>query len=134
MMTFFIEHLPANLRLVILTRREPPLPLVRWRARGDLLDVQSLHLRFSAEETAILLQQAIPQTLSQEAVRRLSTHLEGWAAGLRLLTLSWQSHMTPQAIEEALSHLNADPAADQPHRRLQEFFLSEVLSAQPESL
>lgn len=134
LMTFFIEHLPAHMRLVILTRREPPFPLMRWRASGDLLDVQSAHLRFSVEETALFLQQAISQKLSQEATRRLSLHLEGWAAGLRLLALSWQRLMSPQAMEEALSHLNIGLAPDQPHRLLQEFFLHEILSSQPEAL
>ncbi|HEU5376648.1 MAG TPA: LuxR C-terminal-related transcriptional regulator [Ktedonobacteraceae bacterium] len=133
-MTFFVEHLPAHMRLVILTRSEPPLPLVRWRARGDLLDVQRAYLRFSVEETALFLHQAIPQGLSQEAARRLSLHLEGWAAGLRLVALNWQSLLSPEAIEEALSHLNANSASDQPHRLLQEFFLHEVLSSQPEAL
>ena len=133
-MAFFIEHLPASLHVVILTRSTPPLPLVRWRARGDLLEVHSSHLRFSAEETATFLQQVIPQTLSQEAVRSLHAHLEGWAAGLRLLALSLQSHMTPQAIEDTLTQLNAGSAADHTHRFIQEFFLSEVFSAQPEPL
>lgn len=134
MMTFFIEHLPAHMRLVILTRSEPPLPLVRWHARGDLLDVQRAHLRFSVEETTLFLQQAIPQELSQEAVHSLSLNLEGWAAGLRLVALNWQRLLSPKAIEEALSHLNANPASNQPHRLLQEFFLHEVLSSQPEEL
>lgn len=133
-MAFFIEHLPASLHVVILTRSEPPLPLVRWRARGDLMEVHPPQLRFSLEETATFLQQVIPQAFSEEAVRSLHTHLEGWAAGLRLLALSLQSQMTPQAIEDALMRLNTSSAADRTHRPIQEFFLSEVLSAQPKPL
>src|SRR5258707_450582 len=48
-MAFFIEHLPASLHVVILTRSEPPLPLVRWRASGDLMEVHPPQLRFSLE-------------------------------------------------------------------------------------
>src|SRR5260221_4765409 len=133
-LAFFIEHLPASLHVVLLTRSTPPLPLVRWRARGDLLEIHAAQLRFSSEETTIFLQQAIPQTLPKDAVRSLHTYLEGWAAGLRLLTLSLQRQTTPQTIEDALTQLNTASAADRTHRPIQEFFLSEVLSAQPEPL
>jgi len=129
-MAFFIEHLPASLHVVILARSEPPLPLVRWRARGDLLEVSNHQLRFSAGETASFLQQVLPQAFSQEAARRLYAYLEGWPAGLRLLALSLQGHQTPQALADALSELSAD----QTHRSIQEFFLAEIFNAQPEPL
>ncbi|HTK05634.1 MAG TPA: LuxR C-terminal-related transcriptional regulator [Ktedonobacteraceae bacterium] len=132
--TFFIEHLPPRLRVILLTRSEPPLPLVRWRARGDVLEVQSNHLRFSEEETASFLQQTIPYTLSQETVRRLSLYLEGWVAGLRLFVLSIQRSLAPQIVEEVLTRLTTGARAPHLHRSIQEFFLSEVLSAQTESL
>ncbi|GCE28333.1 hypothetical protein KDA_38170 [Dictyobacter alpinus] len=130
-MTFFIEHLPAYLHLIILTRSEPPLPLVRWRASGDLLDLQSTGLRFSVEESRLFFQQAIPQSLSSEVVNRLDRRLEGWAAGLRLIALNWQHHRSAQAIEEALSHLELGLASNQ---FIQEFFLHEVLASEAASL
>jgi LuxR family maltose regulon positive regulatory protein len=133
-LTFFIEHLPACLHIVMLTRSIPPLPLARWRVRGDVLEVGSSQLRFSAEETAAFCQQMIPQPLAKEAISSLHTHLEGWAAGLRLLALSLQSQMTPQAIEEMLAHLHAGFASDRIHQPIQEFFLSEILALQPEQL
>jgi LuxR family maltose regulon positive regulatory protein len=133
-LAYFIEHLPANLHVMILTRSEPPLPLVRWRAQGVLLEIQSARLRFSLAETVAFLQQVIPQSLSEEAVRSLHTHIEGWAAGLRLLALSLQKSMTPQGIEEVLTHLSTSSASDHTHRSIQEYLLSEVLSSQPEPL
>ncbi|HLZ64571.1 MAG TPA: LuxR C-terminal-related transcriptional regulator [Ktedonosporobacter sp.] len=133
-MTFFIEHLPAGLHVVVLTRSEPPLPLVRWRARGDLLEIASRQLSFSAEESATFLQQVMPQAFSQEAARWLYAHLEGWPAGMRLLTASLQGHWTPQALSEALSEFNVDRTTDQMPRALQEFFLEEIFNAQPEPL
>jgi len=134
MLAFFIEHLPASLRVIILTRSLPPLPLVRWRARGDLLELQTTQLRFSLEEMALFLQQILPQAPAKESLHALYTQLEGWAAGLRLLVLSLQSQTTPRAIEDALKQLSADSTAEHAHRPIQEFFLSEVLAAQPEPL
>ena len=133
-LVFFIEHLPASLHVIILTRSLPPLPLVRWRARGDLLELQASQLRFSLEETALFLQQFLPQAPAEESLHTLYTQLEGWAAGLRLFALSLQSQTTPRAIEDALKQLSADSTAERAHRPIQEFFLSEVLAAQPEPL
>ncbi|HEU5384093.1 MAG TPA: LuxR C-terminal-related transcriptional regulator [Ktedonobacteraceae bacterium] len=133
-LAFFIEHLPTSLHVIILTRSLPPLPLVRWRARGDLLELQTTQLRFSLEETVLFLQQFLPQALTEEYLHTLYTQLEGWPAGLRLLALGLQSQTTPQAIEDALKQLSADSPAKRAHRPIQEFFLSEVLAAQPESL
>jgi LuxR family transcriptional regulator, maltose regulon positive regulatory protein len=139
-LAFFIEHLPASLHIVMLTRSEPPLPLVRWRARGDLLEVHSSQLRFSMRETALFLQQIIsqtPQRFSDEAVSLLHAHLEGWAAGLRLLALSLQGlmvQMTPQAVESYLLQLNSGFPASRSHRPIQEYFMSEVFSTLPEDL
>lgn len=49
--SFFLNHLPATLHVVILTRSEPPLPLARMRAGGDLGELHATELRFSIEET-----------------------------------------------------------------------------------
>src|SRR3989440_4849300 len=92
MLTFFIDHLPASLHVILLTRSEPPLPLVRWRARGELHDIHTADLRFSPEETATFLQQAVSSGLkashSDEAIGQLARGMEGWVAGLRLLLLT----------------------------------------------
>jgi len=34
-LAYLLEHQPPQLHLVIMTREDPPLPLPRWRARGD---------------------------------------------------------------------------------------------------
>jgi LuxR family maltose regulon positive regulatory protein len=133
-LAFFIEHLPASIYVIILTRSAPPMPLVRWRAKGNLLEIQSSQLRFSAEETASFVRQVMAQTLSKESIRVLHSYLEGWAAGLRLLALSLQSQMAPQAVENALVQLNTTSSASRTQRPIQEYFLSEVLAAQPEPL
>lgn len=40
-LTFFLDHLPATWSVLLLTRAEPlSLPLLRWRARGDLYELR----------------------------------------------------------------------------------------------
>lgn len=127
-LTFVLEHLPARLHLVIITRSDPPLPLSRWRARGDLCELRADDLRFSPEETVSFLQQALPTVLSREDIRYLESRLEGWVTGLRLVTLALQGRTTRQEVEQSLSTFSGS------HRHILEFFVTEVLSAQPEAL
>ena len=49
-------HLPAAaLRVVIAGRSDPPLPLARLRARGELTELRAADLGFTADEAAALL-------------------------------------------------------------------------------
>jgi len=88
--TFLFEHLPATLHVIVLTRTNPPFALARLRARTELQELRTPDLRFSLEEIAVFFQQALASPPSSEAIRQLNTHLEGWAAGLRLVTLMLQ--------------------------------------------
>ncbi len=48
--TFFLEHLPHHLHVVLSSRVDPDLPLSRWRVQGELLELRAADLRFSAAE------------------------------------------------------------------------------------
>ena len=54
-MAFLLEHLPPQLHVVLATRADPPLPLARLRARGELVEVRAADLRFTVEEAAAYL-------------------------------------------------------------------------------
>src|ERR687893_1485428 len=55
--TFFVEHLPENIHLVISSRSDPPLPLWRWLARGEMNEIRTKQLAFSEEESDWLLKE-----------------------------------------------------------------------------
>jgi LuxR family maltose regulon positive regulatory protein len=129
-LTFVLDHLPATLHLVIITRVDPPLPLPRWRAHNDLCELHTEDLRFSQEETQTFLQQTMPFPLSRGVIMHLDTHLEGWVTGLRLVALTLQGRMIQQEVE--LEQVLATFSGD--HRHLLEYFVTEVLDAQPEPL
>ena len=57
-MTFLLEHQPPQLHVVLATRTDPPLPLARMRARGQLSEVRAADLRFTVEESAAYLNEA----------------------------------------------------------------------------
>jgi LuxR family maltose regulon positive regulatory protein len=126
--TFLLDHLPANLHLIILTRSDPLLPLARLRAGGGLYELRAADLRFSPEEMHTFLQQISPFPLSEEAISQLGARLDGWAAGLRLFALKLQGCTSQQEVEHASATFTGS------HRSLQDYFVTEVLSLQAEPL
>src|SRR5215472_10109721 len=87
-LTFLLEHQPAGLRLVLASRSDPPLRLARHRAARQLAELRAAELRFTAEEAAALLHEAMGAELPSAAVTALEARTEGWAAGLQLAALS----------------------------------------------
>jgi LuxR family maltose regulon positive regulatory protein len=87
-LTFLLEHLPAQMHLVIATREDPNLPLARLRARGQLTELRAADLRFTPAEATDFLNQVMGLTLSAEDIATLETRTEGWIAGLQLAALS----------------------------------------------
>ncbi len=85
---FLLDHLPSDSHVLLASRTDPPLPLARLRARGQLAELRSADLRFSPDEAAALLREATGRHLSDAAVEALTTRTEGWAAGLQLAALS----------------------------------------------
>ena len=89
-LAFVIDHLPATLQIVIASRADPPLPLHRWRVRGQLLELRAADLRFTPDEAAIFLNERMGLNLTREDVLALDARTEGWIAGLQLAAVSMQ--------------------------------------------
>jgi LuxR family transcriptional regulator, maltose regulon positive regulatory protein len=87
-LSFLLERLPPTLHLVIASRAEPPLPLARLRARGELSELRAPDLRFTPDEAASFLTEVMDLTLSFEEVAALERRTEGWVAGLQLAALA----------------------------------------------
>ena len=121
-LAFLVEHLPPGLRLVLATRADPPLPLARLRARGQLAELRAADLRFTAEEAAALLREAVGPELPDAAVTALVARTEGWAAGLQLATLSLRGQADMAGFVEGFSGS---------HRYVLDYLTEEVLDRQP---
>ncbi len=87
-LAYLLEHLPENLRIAVGSRSDPPLPLARLRARGQLLEIRTAGLRFTIEETARFLNEVMQLELSAQGISVLEERTEGWIAGLQLAALS----------------------------------------------
>jgi LuxR family maltose regulon positive regulatory protein len=70
-LTYLLDHLPPQLHLVIITRKDPRLPLARLRARNELTELCAADLGFSSSEAAAFLNQAMGLNLAAEEVAML---------------------------------------------------------------
>jgi LuxR family maltose regulon positive regulatory protein len=88
---FLVDHQPMQMYLVIITREDPPLPLARLRARGQMVEIRQNDLRFSLDESADFLNQVMGLNLSPSQIVALEHRTEGWIAGLQLAALSMRN-------------------------------------------
>jgi LuxR family transcriptional regulator, maltose regulon positive regulatory protein len=86
----WIEQAPANLKLLISTRFDPPIRISRLRVGGGVVEIRQEDLRFNAAEAQVFLQDVMALDLCAEDVASLLERTEGWAAGLQLAALSIQ--------------------------------------------
>jgi len=122
---FFLEHLPPNLHLVMTGRSDPALPLARLRGRGEMIELRAADLRFTTDEAAAFLTQAMGLELAGVDVARLDARTEGWIAGLQLAALSMQGR-------EDVAGFVADFSGDD--RYIVDYLVEEVLNRQPEDI
>jgi LuxR family maltose regulon positive regulatory protein len=123
----FIEHLPPNAHVVLTSREDPPLPLPRLRARGQLVELRQRELQFSPAETAVFLRQTLQIDLPETAVATLNQRTEGWAAGLQLAAIAL-ANVAGEAA--ALAARLADFGGS--NRYVLDYLLDEVLQQQPD--
>ena len=123
-LAFLVEHRPAGLGVVLASRSDPPLPLARLRARGQLAEVRAADLRFTPAEAGKLLQHAA-SALPDASVAALAARTEGWAAGLQLAALSLRGHDDAAAFVAAFTGS---------HRYVLDYLAEEVLEGQDKQL
>ena len=99
---FLLAYLPASMRLVVSGRADPPLPLPRLRARGELTEIRAEDLRFSVREAGALVGSLGAVELTAAAVDGLCERTEGWAAGLQLAALTLRGAAAPAAAVDAI--------------------------------
>ncbi len=121
--TFLLDHLPPTFHVVLSGRAAPSLPIARYRARNEMLEFRAEQLQFLQHETADFLKGSMGLDLSDDQMIRLQAQLEGWIAGLQLVSLTLRHHRE---------------AADQPmitgkHRFIADYLSEDVFGHLPEN-
>ncbi len=122
---FLLDHLPANLHILLSTRVDPSWPLARFRVRNQLIEIRAQDLRFTSEEAATFLNKMMGLNLTPEDVAALEKRTEGWVAGLQLAALSMQGHRDISSFVKSFTGS---------HVYVAEYLVEEVLQSQPENI
>lgn len=101
--SFLVEHLPISLRLGILTRSDPPWPLARLRANGQMSELRAADLRFTPDEATEFLARTTGRDLPAGDVAILEQRTEGWIAALQMAAISLDGHPDPHGFVTAFS-------------------------------
>ena len=120
---FLLEHMSPQMHLVIASRTDPPLPLARLRARGQMTELRAADLRFTPEEAGAFLTDVMALDLSTRDVEALERRTEGWIAGLQLAALSMRGREDSSSFIEAFTGSN---------RYVLDYLVDDVLARQPE--
>jgi LuxR family maltose regulon positive regulatory protein len=103
---FLLDHQPPQMHQVIVTREDPPLPISRLRARGQVEELRQDDLRFTLAEAAEFLHRVMGLDLAADEIAALEHRTEGWAAGLQLAALSLQERGDVRGFVQAFAGSN----------------------------
>jgi LuxR family transcriptional regulator, maltose regulon positive regulatory protein len=119
---FLLDHCPHTLHMMIVSRSDPPLPLARLRARGQMVELRTAELSFTESEAAQFLNDIMGLCLDAGSVAVLEERTEGWIAGLQMAALSMRDREDMRGFIEGFSGTN---------RYILDYLLEEVLASQP---
>ncbi len=118
-----VSGLPPTVHLMLAARADPPLPLARWRAHGQMVELRAADLQFSPEEVRVFLEQALGTAPPPDVAAAFVERTEGWIAGVQLASLTLKASADPIAWAAAFRTGT--------HRHLRDFLLDDVLAQQP---
>lgn len=121
-MSYFLDHIPTNMHIVIATRADPPLHLGRLRVHEQMLELRTSDLRFTQEEAIEFMNEIMSLDLSLKDIQALETRTEGWVVGLKMAALALRGH------ENAYEFIRAFSGS---HRYVLDYLMEEVLKRQP---
>jgi LuxR family maltose regulon positive regulatory protein len=120
-LSFLIEHLPENLKVIVTSQHEPDWPLLKMKAAGSLIEIRTTDLAFSYTEAIELLGKMNVRSFSETEVQDLVNRSEGWAFGLQLAAI-------------AASEGNGSQEQEPHDQYVSEYLFQEVFSTLPSEL
>jgi len=122
----WLKFPPPKVHLCMITRVDPPIEKIdAMRTTGRMTEIRMDKLSFTKDETVQLIKQLVSIDLSDSAIHMLHDKTEGWIIVLRLVSLILKRgenlDQVLKAVEGGLSTIS-------------DFFVSEVLSKQPEHI
>jgi len=121
-LAFLIDHLPAQMHIIMATRADPLLPLARLRARNQLIEIRAAELSFTKEEIEEFFNGKLKLGLSSDEIGMLASRTEGWISGLQLAAHSLRERSDKSVF---IKEFKGD------NRHVVDYLVEEVLNRQP---
>jgi LuxR family maltose regulon positive regulatory protein len=133
--TFLLEHIPANMHLVLATRSDPPLPLNRLRVQNQLFEIRSADLSFTLAEFNELVNDVMGLDININDLTSLEERTEGWAAGVQLASILLQDERQKSETDQVSARLSSLIARlSGRHHLIADYLVDEVLSRQSDEV
>ena len=126
-MNLLLEHAPATMQIVLISRTDPPLQLARLRANGELLEIREQHLALSRSESKQFYKARFDLDLTSIEVQQLHESTEGWIAGLQLMGIAF--HGTPHLRTQGPTDVQSGNA-----RFADDYLWEEIFQRQPDDV
>lgn len=120
-----VELMPRSMRLVLITRADPSLPLTILRADRRMLELRGDDLRFTPDEVRAFFRQSTGLDIDPESLTVLEQRTEGWIVGLQLAVLSLRDTGGLAALTRSFE------GAD---RHVMDYLLAQVFARQPKAI
>ncbi|MEM7128669.1 MAG: LuxR C-terminal-related transcriptional regulator [Chloroflexota bacterium] len=124
---FLLNYAPPNLHLIISTRTHPPLPVAKFRAKGQIVEIGSTDLSFSDNEAAEFLRKMVVPPLSPADRTAIINSTEGWVTGLQLAVLAYKA--VDSATHSPGDLFQTDYSGQ--HHFVAQYLWDEILQQQP---
>ena len=122
-----LRCMPANLRVLILTRKRLPFSVARLRSQNQLAEIIVQDLQLSVEESDTLLRSMVDEPLLPETLMAIHQQTEGWAAGIRLIGLALRDRLDEVALRNLLQR-------GQSIRHISDYLMDEVFAQQTDDI
>jgi len=120
---FFLERMPDQVCLCIISRSTPPLPLGVFRAKGQLNELDIDDLKFNKEEISSFWLEHMRMPLTEQQIAQLADRTEGWIAGIQLASIASSGN-----LDHTLSHFSGN------HRFIVDYLMEDVIQHLPEDI
>jgi LuxR family transcriptional regulator, maltose regulon positive regulatory protein len=99
-----LARIPQGINMVLVSRTEPPSPLIRLRANNLMEEVGWPELRLTLQETEAMIRLQVEEMLPQESVQHLHSITGGWPAGVMLMLKTAQREQVDPRVLGAVSY------------------------------
>jgi len=129
---YIIQHMPATLQVVVLSRAELPFSISALRLAGQINELDLRDLRFTHQDTEKFINDVLKLGLSKANILELDKRTDGWVSGLQLAAMGMQGKENAELFLKHLSGRDryiSDYLVDEVIRHLSEEQISFLLSS-----